>query len=168
MRTAFYLSLILFCSVGNATTIRIDKLFRNEEFKHFELSPKGEQVVGSTLNDDKYKVYINKLPNVKKRYIALTIDITDHSNIHDIEWIDDDSFYISFSTYSGARRLLVVDVITKSNGSLDLKTDKVSSKGYVVDSLPDEADRVLFAKKREGKQQWDVYTELPLIINPVI
>ncbi len=150
MRTFAIVAILLICTPAAATSISVDKLFRDPEYVQFSLSPKGDYLGIRREYNDVESVIITE-PEKEKLYVVFKVDETEKAGIRSIVWIDSDSLMVRWSDVHGLPHYLIVDCSKKQDGTLDLKTHDTVLLADIIDPLPSEPDTVMLSVHIPGR-----------------
>lgn len=136
------LTMIILCAGNsvNAEPIDAEKLFTNPQNSMVLFSPDGKYI--SYYRSDKKKQYIT-LNELETNSIAAQVAINDDFILNDYSWLNSSQLFISIDREADTKNM----ICEFKNGQIKLHL--IKAEGYLVHVLPDQPEKVMFAKKRE-------------------
>ncbi|MCJ8268843.1 MAG: hypothetical protein MJK04_05505, partial [Psychrosphaera sp.] len=128
--------------------ISAEKLFANPQFDDVKISPDGTLVSSYFYNDKgRYVGVIDLKTNTFRHKLSIGLD----NNLLGHSWLDTDQIFIELGTDKGSK-YLIIDLKPK------VKMNLIEADGYLVDDLPDQSDKVMYAKRHSKYSRYfDLY-----------
>ncbi|WP_158969333.1 S9 family peptidase [Paraglaciecola sp. L3A3] len=124
--------------------ISLDELLSKDTIHKIELNPKGDLLLTTGYEKNRLQLNVFEIDSGQLLNVFQAKQGADY-RLSSVKWGDQDSFI--FNTYRPLQKNAyvswLVDLSTSSNG-LSFKTSRIHARGYVIDYLPNEQDKVWF------------------------
>lgn len=124
------------------TIISGEELFKTPYYTVPQISPDGKFVIGKVDDGEKRELVITDV-NAKKRYPV--IFFAKRNYLRNFYWIDSDSIYIEY--ISGKKNKNSIVNVDVNNLAVKQPAQQISAEGYLLSSLPEVENQVLFARR---------------------
>lgn len=160
----FICLLALLFNLPIAAEYKASDFFDNSGIYLVDLNPSGTKVIFTELKDDNEFLVWLDTNTMKKNILFEVSELSKEVSVRDIRWIDDRHILVKFlekrkgvldlletkTTY----RLLIFKLPTELDGQIKIYT--IQTKGYVVDTLPETENKILFAKSNNESSIYEI------------
>lgn len=153
----FYYALCCSIESAFAQPIPAEKLFVEPAISMVELSPDGNYI-SVYLNNENGKFF--SVVDNKTKILTPVIKLKTKEYIRSYLWLDSDTILMTIS-HNGLERQWFVDLKALSSG-LTAQQKLLKAGGYLLSTLPDDSENVLYTKRKKGNDfAYEIY-KLPI------
>ncbi|WP_199608844.1 prolyl oligopeptidase family serine peptidase [Flocculibacter collagenilyticus] len=138
-------------SIYAAQPISAEKVFTSPDYGMLKISPNGELVsfYGVGEKDHYLSIY-----DADTSALISNVLIGNDNTLKDYHWLNNSQLFLSVVVDESNRNLSIIGKLTEKTFEMRI----VKTNGYLVDTLPEQPNKVMFAKKRRRHSKFhDLY-----------
>ncbi|MCJ8268580.1 MAG: hypothetical protein MJK04_04170 [Psychrosphaera sp.] len=149
----FMVAVLLNCAA--AQPIPAGKIFRNGETQALRLSPNAQLILGAYVTDESTALILRS-PNNHKSYQLLRFAVGGSTSLARFAWVDNNTVMVFYSIAGiyNPERVAIIDFDINAK-TFKPKLRQVDAEGFIVDYLPHQQDKVLFAIDEGSRRKPD-------------
>ena len=152
------LILLFFIFPLHAEILSSEDLMYSPDQSQVMVSPSGRWISFLEAQEDKTKTL--NIIDMKTMKMYYAVKLNEKDNFYNYEWLSNDNIFVRVNSKYDSDYNAVINV-TESEEKPKFEQHKVTTKGYIVDRLLNDAEHILFAKP--GKKNTHLY-KVPLTI----
>ena len=142
MRALLFIVLSISCGLPQATEIFSgEELFKRPYFTHPQISPDGNFIAGRTDDGEKRELVVTDVKSGERYPLVF---FAKNNYLRNFHWIDSQTIYVEYRHRKKDKKSIVR--LNLEDLSQKPKPLQISANGYLLSSLPETEDEVLFAR----------------------